>query len=136
MSANAVTAALYSKLSSDGTLTGMLAGTTAVYQGVAPAGAATPFVVFDTQAAVDTYVLGGRATEDYLFLVKAITKGRSAARAGTIADRVDAVLTDGTLSVSGQNHLYLRREGQIRYEEIDQGDTYWHVGGQFRIVVQ
>lgn len=136
---SALATALYGKLAADTTLTAMLSGGTAspaIFRDPAPQGATAPFVVFSFASEVDDYTLGGRAFEDAIYTVKAIDKAPSAARAGTIAARIDAVLTDGTLSVSGHTHLYTRRQSSIEYPEIDQGDRYWHSGGQFRIVVQ
>lgn len=133
---NAVCAALFAKLTADSTLVAMLAGTAAVYQGQAPQGAQLPYVVFNQQAETDSYTLADRAFEDYVFLVKGVTKATSPVGAGAISGRIDEVLTDAALSVSGQDQMYLRREQQIKYPEVDQGDRYWHSGGLFRIVVQ
>jgi hypothetical protein len=133
---NALGTAVFQKLTADSTLGAMLAGTAAVYQGQAPQGAGLPYVVFNQQAETDNYTLATRAFEEYVILVKGVTKATSPGVAGAISSRIDEVLTDGSLTVAGQAQMYLRREQQIKYPEIDSGETYWHSGGLFRIVVQ
>lgn len=133
---NALKVAIFNKLKGDATLTGLLAnGTASIYQSVAPQEADPPYVVFNQQAETDAYTLSQRSWENSIYLVKAVTQGTSPAAAGTIAERIDTVLTDGALSVSGHTHMYTRRTATVDYPEVDRGVTYRHAGGLFRIYV-
>ena len=130
---NALEKALYSALSGDATLTGLLSSATAIYQGVAPDGADPPYVVYGKQANTKTYTFGAKAWDNSLYLIKAVDERPSAARAGTIQDRLEVLLTDAALTVTGRTHLYLRPETDVDYPEVDQGRTTWHRGHLYRI---
>jgi hypothetical protein len=131
---NAVEAALYSKLTGDGTLVGLLAaGTASVHAYRAPENSVSPLVVFSEQADTPGYTFRARAWENLLYLVKGVVEEYSMKTAGQIAERLDALLSDGTLSISGRSLLYLRRETGVRYSEQSDGKTYYHAGGVFRV---
>ena len=134
MSVSSVKAALNTKLRGDATLTGYLnAGTASVYQNLAAQGDDAPYVIFQKQAGTPDYTFTGKAFDNDLYMVKAVTQGHSPALAGTIADRIDAVLTDGSLTISGGTHYYLRREADIDYTETGDGVTYHHIGASYRV---
>ena len=53
-----------------------------------------------------------------------------------IASRLNALLTDGALSISGKTQLYLRRESDLpSYSETVDGQRYIHAGALFRLVI-
>ena len=57
--------------------------------------------------------------------------------ADTIAARVDWLLTNGTLSISGAtggDALYLRRESDVEYAETSDGEVYYHAGALYRLI--
>lgn len=137
----AIRRSLYGKMAGDGTLTAMLgtppAGySKAIFYEQAPAGTAFPYIIFSKQAGTPDYALGGRMTDTDVWLIKAVDRSDTADAADNIASRLDALLTDATLSISGRTHLYLRRESDVDYAEVADGQTYRHAGSLFRLIYQ
>jgi hypothetical protein len=137
--------ALYGKMAGDATLTGLL-GTPksgysqAIYYERAPSGAAFPYIVFSKQAGTPRYAMSARAYDDDVWQIKAVGKDDgvdlSADKVDNIASRLDALLTDGTISISGRTQLYLRRESDIDYAETADGVNYRHAGSLFRLLYE
>lgn len=145
MSEKNIRRAIYGKLAGDTTLNNLLASPPAtqsksIYHEQAPDNAQHPYVIFNQQAATRAYAFGGRAMDNELWLVKGVArKGDGTASAddvaGDIADRLDALLTDGTLSISGETQLYLRFENPVRYSENPEGSPrIVHAGALFRLI--
>lgn len=136
----AVRRAIYGKLSADGTLTALL-GTPAsgyaqaIYFQQAPAGADYPFVVFSKQSGVPTEAFGAPSVmETDVWMVKAIDRSSSADGAEAIHARLATLLNDAALSISGASTLYLRRQSDVEYPEVTDGNLYRHAGSLFRLV--
>ena len=137
---NPVRRALYGKLAGDTTLNNLL-GTPApgyskaIYHNAAPGAAAFPYVTFNKQAGTPTEAMADpSAFETDVWQVKAVDKDTSATDAEAIAARVQALLNDAELSISGSTHLYLRRQSDVEYEEVTDGVRYQHVGALYRLV--
>lgn len=111
MSVNAMGSALFSTLDGDATLDSL--GCAGVYLDMAPQAAAYPFLVIGLVASDDAYTFGVRSHQEAAWQVTAWDQGGSARRAGQLMDRVDQLLTDGTVTVSGYSTLMIRREGQV-----------------------
>jgi Protein of unknown function (DUF3168) len=132
--------AIYGKLSGDTTLTNLLGAapdgyTKAIYHGQAPERVAYPLVIFDRQSGVPAETFGDpQALENEIWLVKAIDHGATADTAEAIADRIAGLLNDAALSVSGGSILYLRRQSDVDYAEIVDGELFRHCGSLFRLV--
>lgn len=132
--------ALYGRLAGDSTLTGLLATpaggySQAIYFQQAPAGAAHPLVIFNKQSGVPTEAMGApSALEEDVWLVKAIDKSPSADSAEAVQARLQALLNDATLSISGGSLLYLRRQSDVEYPEVADGVLYHHAGALYRLV--
>ena len=77
-----------------------------------------------------------RLRDNDIWLVKGIDRSDTADLADDIASRLDALLTDGVLSISGRTQLYLRRESDIVYAEVAEGVVYRHSGSLFRLMYQ
>jgi hypothetical protein len=135
MPASVVRQALYTRLAGDGALTGLLATPTSIFHRRAPRDAPTPFIVLDKQAGTPSYASGAIDINDELWLVKAVDRSSSATAAETIAARVDTVLRDAPITVTGRNLMWLRRDSDVDYLEEDQADAYQHVGGLYRLIV-
>lgn len=137
----AVRRAVYGKMSGDATLTAML-GTPApgysksIYYQQAPQGARFPYIIFNKQSSVPRYAIGARAYDNDVWLIKAIDRSDTADAADNIASRLDALLTDSSLSISGKTQLYLRRESDVDYSETADGVLYRHAGSTFRLITQ
>jgi len=130
---NVVDAALYTRLSEDLPL--MTLATGGVFHRLAPAGSATPYVVFQLQSGEATYTQGRLATRDMSYLVKAIDEGLSSKVAGQIDELIDALLTDESLTLAGWENIYLRRTSDVQYVEVADGVAYQHVGALYDIQV-
>lgn len=135
----AVRRSLYGKMSGDSTLTAML-GTPAsgyaksIYYEQAPQGAQFPYIIFTKQSGTPSYALSARTYDNEMWLIKAVDRSDSADAADNISSRLDALLTDGTISISGRSELYLRRESDVDYSEVIDGQTYRHAGSLFRLI--
>jgi hypothetical protein len=131
--------ALYGKLSGDVTLNALL-GTPAtgysksIYYQLAPQGANFPCVILSKQAGTPRYALGERAYDNDVWLIKGVDKNLSGDPVDNVASRLDALLTDGTISISGRTQLYLRRESDIDYSEVVDGTVYRHAGSNYRLL--
>lgn len=131
--------AIYGKLAGDSTLTNLLdtapsGWSKSIYYEHAPTDATFPYVIFQKQAGTPRYAFNSTNTmNDEVWLVKAVDKGDSADAADSISSRLDALLTDGSISISGKTQLYLRRESDVDYAEDADGVTYRHSGSLFRL---
>lgn len=137
----AIRRALYGKMAGDSTLTNLLASppsgfSKSIYFELAPEGAGFPFVTFAKQSSVPAYALKQRAYDNELWLVKAVDRSSTADTADAIASRLDALLTDGTISISGRTELYLRRETDTEYLEVVEGDRVYHTGSSYRLMFE
>lgn len=135
---NPADAAIYTKLSGDVTLTALLAGGTAspsVYHAEIPQDAALPAVVFNAQSpSTPSRTFGAVAWENAVYQVKAVTEGRSAAAAGTIAARIDTLLDGPSLTYTGFTHMGCQRIQEIDYPETAPGGTrFVHRGALYRL---
>lgn len=137
----AVRRALYGKLAGDSTLTNLLGSAPSgysqnIYYEEAPSGAAYPLVVFFKSSGTPAYAFASRAFDNEMWTIKGIDRNSTADKAEAISTRLDALLTDGALTISGKTQLYLRRESDVDYPETSDGVTYRHSGAVFRLIYQ
>lgn len=132
--------ALYGRMAGDTTLNNLL-GTPAsgyskaIYHQQAPAGADYPVVVFQKQAGNPTEAFGApSAFENDVWLVKAVDESTSADDAEAIQARLNVLLNDASLSISGSTLAYLRRQSDVEYPEVADGVQYRHAGALFRLI--
>ena len=137
----AVRRALYGKMAGDATLTAMLPPAPAglaqnIFHEYAPQEASLPAVVFSKSTGTPAYSLTARNYDDELWLVKAVDalEDHGPDVSDNIASRLDQLLTDGTISISGKTQLYLRYASAVEYGELIDGVRYRHVGAYFRLV--
>lgn len=135
------------KLAGDTTLTSQLGTaapqfTHAIYYQLAPPGTGFPFVEFHKQAGTPVYSFKpvSSAFDEEVWMVKGVDRQDGRAHTADpvegIASRLDALLTGGTLSISGKQLMYLSRESDIDYFEVSDGVEYKHAGALFRVVYQ
>lgn len=111
-------------------------GQMSVWRNLAPEGEPLPFILLVKQAGSRIYAKQSLLVRDLLYVVKAVDTGHDHSRAAAIDARVNALLTDGTLTLpSPLRHLATRRTADIDYEETDAGVTYQHLGGTYRVQV-
>lgn len=127
-------AAIYGRLSGDATLTGLAPG--GVWRAVAPVGTTGVYVVFSHVSGVDAYTLADRATTTHNYLVKAVTPGETSTPAWNAAQRIDTLLNDQPLTITGGTVMSVRRERTMTLTENDGGDLYQHAGGYYIIWTQ
>lgn len=132
--------ALYGRLAGDTTLDGLLAVPAdgyahSVYYQQAPDDAHHPLVIFNKQAGTptDTFGIPG-ALENDVWLFKAIDRADTADTVEAVADRLQALLNDAPLSISGTSLLFLRRTSDVDYDEVVDGVQYKHCGSLYRLV--
>lgn len=132
--------AIYGKLAGDTTLNNLL-GTPAtghsksIYHSEVPQGAAFPFVIFNKSTGNPTEAFGvPSALENDVWLVKGVDRSTSADTAEAIQARIQTLLNDASLSISGSTLLYLRRQSDVEYPEVTNGVTYRHAGALYRLV--
>jgi len=112
-----------------------------VYWDEAPPGSKR-FVIVSLVDELDEAVFGGRAIEDHLYLVKAVSLSTSGANLKEAAARIDVVLEDqpvgigSPLSVAGYTWMDCHRERRVRFTEVDEDDPslrWRHRGGEYRV---
>jgi len=126
---SALNTALNTKLSGGTALTGALGGT-CIYHGVAPEGAALPYVVW-------SYAAGGHENMTPRESVNAVIYVRAYATTAKQAATIDglaAELMETKLTVTGWNNYWLAREESIVLPETDSaGKTTWSCGAYYRV---
>ena len=128
----ALETALFNKLNVTAVKT--TAGATGVYNKLAPQGAALPYVVFQWQGGGDESDHPDRS-RNLVYTVKALATTMLAA--DTIDAACDTLLHGGSLTVTGYNLFWMRREGDVSYSEVDPvGQPIYHVGGMYRIRIE
>lgn len=131
---NELETALRTVLANDATLAGLATG--GVWNGAAEQGTDVPFVVFaPVDPGVHVYTFTRRAYTGYEYIVKGVTEGIATLAAGQIDRRIDQLLHDAALSVSPFGMLVCRRTRNVSYPEVDEGRTYRHRGGVYRLSV-
>ncbi len=133
---NALETAIYLVLQ-DATLLALATG--GVFVGMAPEGTTEPYVTISAQDPDrPTKVMGGTdAYREHLYLVKGVVKVAKTtskpAACGLIDARIDTLLDNATLSVSGHTNMATLRESSVQYPEVTPDAVYWHQGGVFRV---
>jgi hypothetical protein len=131
--------ALYGKLAGDTTLTSLLAApvsgySKSIYYRQAPENATFPFVVFFKQSGMPRESFHTPSIMDTeTWQVRAVDHNTSQDPAEAIRDRFVTLLNDAVLSISGRTLLKLRRETDVEYPEVVDGELYVHVGVLFRV---
>lgn len=127
-----VRVALYGLLSDDDMLKGLAAG--GLHHQRAPEGTTPPYVIFNKQSGVPVWSFGDFFSNQ-LWQVKGICRGGDAEGAEAIDARCAELLNDAPLDIDGHETLYLRRESDVDYPQDDAGETIFHVGGLYRLMV-
>lgn len=132
---SAIDNALIALLGSDSALLALCPN--GVYWDEAPPGS-TRFVIVSLVDEHDDPMFSGRAFEDGLYLVKAVMLSTASGDIRAAAARIDVLLEQQSLTVSGYNTSTMRRESRLRFTEVDEVDTsirWQHRGGRYEVVV-
>jgi hypothetical protein len=133
----ALKSAIYSVLAGDSTLT--TAATGGIHIGNAPQGTTAPYVVIRDQDPDRATKTGGGATafKTHMMLVKGVVKTAgddSEPEVGEdIAARIEALLDNATLTISGATNLASYSNHGVAFEEPASDGKYWHRGFVFKI---
>lgn len=129
---------LYSTLTSDATLAGLVPG--GWWRDMAPPGTAQPFGILTQQSATD--VLGSYAQRlmvTALYQVKVCSPASQFATLASAADRLDALIghTSNLTAPSGDaTILSCYREQALALSELPSDGVLWsHVGGLYRVLI-
>jgi hypothetical protein len=124
--------ALVGKLLGDATLAALMPD--GIYRDIGGK-SKTRFVIVTLMSALDTGEFGSRAFESPVYLVKAVEFGMSGLNADNAAARIDVLLDDGTLTITGYTLMKIHRIERVRYTEVaEDSDARWqHSGGMYQI---
>lgn len=128
---------IYETLAADSVITDLVG--TRLFDEVAPQGTAYPLVRFEQMSSVD--VMGAtestRIMVNELWLIRAIAE-TSSYRGGllTLANRIDDLFQNNAGEVVGTNIFSSARDSAFRQYNVDQGVSFRHLGGIYRIYAQ
>lgn len=132
---NDVAIALYEFLAGETSITNLLAnGADSICEDQGGENEERPFLIYSEAAGVPLYSLGeGLLYDAFAYQVKAVVDGSSAKPAAVIRDAVEAVLSDGALSIPDRNVVVVDKISNVRMTETIGGTRYNHRGGIYRI---
>jgi hypothetical protein len=113
-------------------------------QGYAPGGlftdvakttTSTPYLIIALQGATDLNTANAhRIWTEGIYQVKAVGPATAATKLGQAANRIDALLTQGTV-VDGFK-VYCWRDSPLYYPETVSGEPWRHLGGLYRLIIE
>lgn len=111
-------------------------GLNGTYGYLIPQGQSSPNLVFGLVSGDDDNTLTGiRNGTDFVFYVKCVDVSTDSARAETIMQAADSLLQQASVTTTGLVIRSCHREQTIKYPDVYEGKTAWHVGGNYRIEV-
>lgn len=136
VSNKAVRQALYEKLNVPALTTLLGSGSASLVHAVAPSSAHYPLCVFFKSADGSVLRFGGNAFDSQLWTVKGVARASSPTEAENVDKAVRDLLDFGSLTITGGTLMHLARESGTEYAESEGDQTYRHVVGVYRLVVQ
>jgi hypothetical protein len=124
---------IVSLLGSDGTLLGLCPN--GVYWDEAPPNSQR-FVIVSLVDEHDIGTFRARAFEEGLYLVKAVMLSTAGGDIKAAAARIDTLLEQQTLTISGYAPVIVSRESRVRMTEVDDVDQsirWFHRGGRYTV---
>jgi len=115
--------------------TDLMALVSGVYYAIAPNEATYPFLIIDPMPSPnDEYTLTQRVRKIWRFQIKTIEEGYSIKNAVSADVRVEAVLQDSTLDVTGETTIFMRQQAPVHYPQVaPNGRVFQHYGHEWRI---
>ena len=105
-----------------------------VYSPIPPQGADFPCVTIRIQGGADVLSFAGPPLENNVWLIKAISKSMGEAEDLDMAAR--AVLHRAHLTIPGYHNQELVRIGPVSYETTEDGEVFYHEGGEYRVITE
>lgn len=122
---NATDDSLFNKLTADSGAGGVATlATGGIFKAGAHQGASYPFVDYQDVSNTPVYRFGGEAHRRLRYRLRVWSDSESWDVIGQIADRLEALLTDGTLTISGWNLKLMRLFNRFDTHEEDGGIVY------------
>lgn len=132
---SAVRDAIQARLVGDSALVALLGTPTAsVFHRKMPQSSKLPVVIYDKRTGSRVPFFAGAPLRYETWMVKGVAFGRTADRAEAIGERIEAVMTD--LTITGHICLDVRLETEIDYPEQFGKELIQHIGGVYRIILQ
>ncbi len=131
---NSLRDALHDHVTADAALVALATG--GVHHDEAPQGARPPYVLFTQVGGEPNWTFGGPAMKDLRWLFEGVCTDGDAGPAEDIAARLDAILNNAALTITGAGLLYLRQASMVDYLRRDGADRYYHSGAIYRVVTQ
>jgi hypothetical protein len=128
-----ITKAIMALLAADATLSSLMPD--GVFKDVAP-NSSTRFVIVSVTLPQWEPMEAGRAFLRVLYLVEAVERTTSAVNVNAAAARIDALLEDQPLTITGFTHMQTRCLEPVDATEVDEEnpDTRWqHRGGRYEV---
>ena len=125
----ALNTALYSRLQGDSDITGLLAGTTAIYYQQAPDNPSFDYIVYSLQGGGDENLTGNR-TKNMVYSIRAYSR-TGPAKAGSIDAQIDASLHMIPLTAAGWANFWIAREDDISAVEYGSNNEKTYMAGGF-----
>jgi len=127
----AVDAGLYSKLTGDTALVALLSSGTPIFQLEAPPNTTMPYVIF-FHAGGGPDSITPSDLRSMVYAVKGVATTLNAA--ANIDARIDALLHNNSITVSGYTNIWLARETEVQLVEgAPDGNPIYHYGAYYRI---
>jgi hypothetical protein len=130
----ALTAALIAKLEADATLMALVTG--GVHRTVKVLDNATcPYLVVQKTGARIEYTWKSRLMSTYTYLFLAVGRDAGAEGLDDILARVDALLTDGSLTVTGYTKWLMRHTADIQDTVTENSGMVYRSGAEYQIIL-
>ena len=127
----AVDVGLYSKLTGDTALVALLSAGTPVFNMEAPPSTDMPYVVFFSAGGGPDNITPSDL-RSMVYGVKGIASTLTAA--ANIDARIDTLLHNNSITVSGYTNIWLARETEVQLvEDAPDGNPIYHYGAYYRI---
>ena len=135
---NPLSAAIYNQLVGGTALTALLGdGTAGIFEDHAGDAANLPYVVFNQHTGQWSRTMGEHTRFlSMLYQVQAVSGSAWPQEAGAIDAQIDARLHGASLTVSGYGLMRCVRESDISYAEVEDSQTFQHVGALYRVELQ
>lgn len=120
--------AMYSALNVS-TLTDVV-GTGKIFSTLAPEGTARPYIIFSL-AGGGLLNESPRESFDVTVTVKCVSK--TAAQAQTVADLIEGLLHETTITATGWHDVRVQQSNMFMYQETIDSQQIWHAGANYRL---
>ena len=131
MTLSALKTTIKSTLTDDETLAALNEG--GVFDKLAPDGTSTPYITYRIVEWQDDYTMGAQILTGYRVDISCWTEDLDGSDVTAMADRIHALLTDGTFTVSGKTTMRIRRVGGTDNIEQMSSTIFQNITSSFQI---